>query len=98
MLNIILLGPPGAGKGTQAARLQATRGMIHLSTGDLLREAVDSFGQTVVMVTHDPVAAARADRVVFLADGRLAGELHNPSAGQVAEFLARTKQGIAAAA
>jgi putative ABC transport system ATP-binding protein len=56
---------------------------------DLLREAVDSFGQTLVMVTHDPIAAARADRVVFLADGRLVAELENPAVDQVAEFLTR---------
>lgn len=45
---------------------------------DLLRAAVDEFGQTVVMVTHDVSAAARADRVVLLADGRIAGDLIRP--------------------
>jgi putative ABC transport system ATP-binding protein len=54
---------------------------------DALRQSVDAFGQTVVMVTHDPAAAARADRVVFMADGRLAGALDAPSAAAVADWL-----------
>ena len=53
----------------------------------LLRETIDETGGTLVMVTHDPSAAAWADRVVFMADGRLAGELRAPTAEQVAERL-----------
>ncbi|MGW5265994.1 ABC transporter ATP-binding protein [Microbispora sp. NPDC004025] len=51
---------------------------------ELLRGLVDTRGQTVVMVTHDPAAAAYADRVVLLADGRLAGELGRSSAAEIA--------------
>jgi putative ABC transport system ATP-binding protein len=54
----------------------------------LLREVVDADGHTVVMVTHDPVAASYADRVILLADGRLAGTLDAPDADEVAEHLA----------
>lgn len=50
----------------------------------LLRGLVDLHAQTIVMVTHDPVAAAYADRVLFLADGRICGELPDPTAEVVA--------------
>jgi putative ABC transport system ATP-binding protein len=49
----------------------------------LLRDAVDSMHQTVVMVTHDPTAAAHADNVVFLADGRIVDEMEQPTAERV---------------
>jgi len=52
-----------------------------------LRESVRELGQTVVMVTHDPAAAAYADRVVVLADGRIAGEVHNPTRASVTDAL-----------
>ncbi|MFF3177816.1 ABC transporter ATP-binding protein [Streptomyces sp. NPDC057900] len=60
--------------------LDSTTGQEVLS---MMRTMVDD-GQTVVMVTHDPVAAARADRVLFLADGRVRDELHAPDAGEIA--------------
>ncbi|GAA4504654.1 ABC transporter ATP-binding protein [Actinoallomurus oryzae] len=67
-------------------------GALDTATGrdvlTLLREAVDALGQTVVVVTHDPVAAGYADRVLFLADGRIAGTLDAPSADLVAEHMA----------
>jgi putative ABC transport system ATP-binding protein len=54
-----------------------------------LRRSVRELGQTVVMVTHDPVAAAYADRVVLLADGRLAGEIAEPTADAVLDAVKR---------
>jgi putative ABC transport system ATP-binding protein len=66
-------------------------GALDLRTGKdilgLLREAVDALGQTVVMVTHDPVAASHADEVVFLADGSVVERLQSPSADRVAERM-----------
>ncbi|KJK55684.1 ABC transporter ATP-binding protein [Saccharothrix sp. ST-888] len=58
-----------------------------------LRDSVRELGQTVVMVTHDPAAAAYADRVVFLADGRLTDELHAPTAEGVLERMRRFDTG-----
>ncbi len=52
-----------------------------------LRRAVDDWGQTVVMVTHDPGAASYADRVVFLRDGKLVGELQSPTTDQVIDRI-----------
>ena len=52
-----------------------------------LRDAVNDHGQSIVMVTHDPLAAAYADRVVFLADGNVAGEIRSPSADAVLEQM-----------
>ncbi|WP_033344236.1 ABC transporter ATP-binding protein [Catenuloplanes japonicus] len=54
----------------------------------LLRATVDEQGQTVVMVTHDPVAASYADRVMVLADGLVVRDLPQPGAGRIAEELA----------
>ena len=48
-----------------------------------LRRAVDDFGQTIVMVTHDPLAAAATDRVVYLADGRIVDDMRSPTADSV---------------
>jgi putative ABC transport system ATP-binding protein len=62
-------------------------GALDSTTGaevlDLLRRSVDEWGQTVVMVTHDANAAARADRVILLADGQVAGELLDPAVDAV---------------
>jgi putative ABC transport system ATP-binding protein len=52
-----------------------------------LRHSVREFGQTIILVTHDPVAASYAERVVFLADGQVHGELLNPSVAQVLDAL-----------
>jgi putative ABC transport system ATP-binding protein len=54
-----------------------------------LRQAVDDLDQTIVMVTHDPGAASRADRIVFLADGRVVDEMFEPTAERVLDRMKR---------
>ena len=84
-----------------AARALATRPEIVFAdepTGNLdskasaellafMRRAVQEFGQTVVMVTHDPTAAGYADRVVFLADGCVVDEMLEPTAERVLDRM-----------
>ncbi len=83
------------------ARAMATRPQIIFAdepTGNLdstsgaevlgfMRSAVDDYGQTVVMVTHDPVAAAYAHQVIFLVDGRVVGDLQRPTAEAVLDRM-----------
>ena len=52
-----------------------------------MRKAVDDLGQTIVMVTHDPVAAAYADRIIFLADGHVVNEMTDPTADRVLDLM-----------
>jgi len=54
---------------------------------DFLRSAVDDLGQTLVVVTHDANAAARADRVLFLADGRIVDEMTDPDADAILDRI-----------
>jgi putative ABC transport system ATP-binding protein len=61
--------------------------MSGLEVLKFLRRSVDEFGQTIVMVTHDPVAASHTDRVVFLADGRIVDELRRPTSDLVLERM-----------
>jgi putative ABC transport system ATP-binding protein len=78
--------------GPQVIFADEPTGMLDSASGhevlSLLRRLADQQQATVVMVTHDPAAAARADRVLFLADGRLAGELADPDPRTVADRLA----------
>ena len=62
---------------------------------DLLRRSAADHGQTIVMVTHDPVAASYTDRVVFLADGRVVDELRDPDRDSVLEVMARMSAPVA---
>lgn len=79
MANIILLGPPGAGKGTQAKKLEEERGMVQLSTGDMLREARTSGTEMGLKV------AGVMDRGELVTDeiviGLIAEKLETPAAG-----------------
>jgi len=56
---------------------------------DFMRRAVREFGQTIVMVTHDPMAASYADRVVFVGDGKIVGEMLEPTADLVIDRMKR---------
>jgi putative ABC transport system ATP-binding protein len=65
---------------------QATDVLLHI-----FRRAVEDIGQTIMLVTHDPLAASRADRIVFLSDGRVVQETGQLSAAEVVEAVAASR-------
>jgi ABC-type lipoprotein export system ATPase subunit len=73
--------------GAQFTAIMGASGSGKSTVLSFLRDSVRELGQTVVMVTHDPGAAAYADRVVLLADGRVAGELDRPDRASVTAAL-----------
>ena len=73
---------------TGALDLRTARGVL-----DLLRDLVNDLGQTVVMVTHDPAAAARADLVLVMADGRVVDSLHTPTPAELAHRITTLEMG-----
>jgi putative ABC transport system ATP-binding protein len=69
---------------------EPTGNLDSTASGEMLsfmRRSVSEFGQTIILVTHDPRGAAYADRVIFLADGKVAGELLAPTADSVIEYI-----------
>ncbi len=71
---------------------EPTGNLDSTSSGEVLsflRRSVDEFGQTIVMVSHDPVAASYTDRILFLADGRIVDELRDPDRDSILERMGR---------
>ena len=87
-----IMGPSGSGKSTLMHTLAGLDSVSSAEVLGFLKRSVNELGQTIIMVTHDAVAASYADRALVFADGQIVADVNKPTADQMSELLMKERE------